>query len=853
MGDERPASASPPRARHDDEAGMYATSGQGSESVKVVARVRPTNPMELERGGERCIDVLDTNNVTLRDADRAHDFRFDHVFDDYCDQHTVYETIARPMVDGVLNGFHGAILAYGQTGSGKTYTMQGPSVEDMPDAEAARGARGLIPRMLDDLFDRMEGFDAVEFDVRASFIEIYNEHMYDCITPKATLRMYEDSRRGLLITGATEVPVKSASAAQEVYAGGIVNRKTFETKMNAESSRSHAVFLLTVARQEMARNVTKFSQLYLVDLAGSEKVWKTGAEGDRLEEAKYINKSLLALGNVIAKLSTKEKPAHVPYRDSKLTRLLQNSLGGNSRTCLCINLSPNSFNSQETLSTLRFGDRTQRIQNKATVNEVLGLEELESVLAEAHAKIAINNARIEKLNYEYDQFMELFHYMGMSDADIASMVRRKPRGAPDASKAVAVSAAPGAPRAPAGTAKGGAGGGSDDRAESSSGALAVHGTPAIAASHVGAAHHVAPPAPSDAAATARKGSRGQRDLSIPPRRSDLDSDVKVGEDMLTPDRLAAETSKMKLAEVSADVDFAVSAMVESGSSESSGEDTDDDDNGGSAVASDEHASKANQPQGSLSPHSTGSRASSRRSRSDSRDSTGSKRRKGKKRRSGTKKGRSGGSRHRSSSRKKINSFLSRLSSDLSQRQVREAQAKEAAAEEFSHAPTLVARPPRVPASKPFVARMAADATERLEKVRAARRAAGWLDARRDDQVDDRPSTAPAVDGRRSHRRDSETNSGVAHAAQTGTALRHTESYRVAGVHATGGGSSLLGITGIGASPAPSTVDKSAASHSGAAQTYTRYFDPAQNAFYYHCAATGSTTWTAPSTAVIVDG
>eukprot|EP00753_Platysulcus_tardus_P006907 PLAT14686.1.p1 GENE.PLAT14686.1~~PLAT14686.1.p1 ORF type:complete len:471 (+),score=174.21 PLAT14686.1:197-1609(+) len=184
--------------------------------------------------------------------------------------------------------------------------------------------------------------------------------------------------------------------------------------MNRQSSRGHAVFLLTIAKMSRTSSVTKYSQLYMVDLAGSEKVWKTGADGKRLDEAKYINKSLLALGNVIAKLS--EQAPHVPYRDSKLTRLLQNSLGGNARTCLCVTLSPSEWNAQESLSALRFGQSSRRIRNQLRVNEVMGIAELEALLADTIRKSKKNESDISRLEAELAEFESFFSFMDVSAA-----------------------------------------------------------------------------------------------------------------------------------------------------------------------------------------------------------------------------------------------------------------------------------------------------------------------------------------------------------------------------------------------------------------------------------------------------
>jgi kinesin family protein 5 len=253
---------------------------------------------------------------------------------------------------------------------------------------------GIIPRMFKHLFQRLKASGA-KFDVRCTCVEIYNERVFDLITfGKGGVDIWEDDSKGLTLTGATEVPVFTAPAALMLFREAIKNRKTYETKMNAVSSRSHCVFILTIAKQAPGETATTFCQLYLADLAGSERVWKTGAAGARLDEAKYINKSLLSLGLVIGALAEKDKAKHVPYRDSKLTRLLQNSLGGNSRTVLIVTLSPSAWNVAESLGTLRFGALSSRIQNTAVANKVVSEHQLTDMISVAREKRARNDGEL---------------------------------------------------------------------------------------------------------------------------------------------------------------------------------------------------------------------------------------------------------------------------------------------------------------------------------------------------------------------------------------------------------------------------------------------------------------------------
>eukprot|EP01097_Dermamoeba_algensis_P002894 TRINITY_DN2150_c0_g1_i5.p1 TRINITY_DN2150_c0_g1~~TRINITY_DN2150_c0_g1_i5.p1 ORF type:complete len:365 (-),score=85.45 TRINITY_DN2150_c0_g1_i5:1286-2263(-) len=252
-----------------------------------------------------------------------------------------------------------------------------------------REAQGICPRMITEIFDSIAKSDpTLEFVVKVSFIEIYMEKIRDLLNPKLdNLKIREDKVKGIWVEGQTEQYVANETEVMNLMKLGSQNRAIAETKMNQESSRSHSLFIVTISQRNTKTETTKIGRLYLVDLAGSEKVAKTGASGTTLDEAKQINKSLSALGNVINAL-TDGKSMHIPYRDSKLTRVLQESLGGNSRTTLIINCSPSSFNEGETLSTLRFGMRAKSIKNKPKVNQELSVAELKILLARANEEIA---------------------------------------------------------------------------------------------------------------------------------------------------------------------------------------------------------------------------------------------------------------------------------------------------------------------------------------------------------------------------------------------------------------------------------------------------------------------------------
>ena len=255
---------------------------------------------------------------------------------------------------------------------------------DIDDEEA----KGIIPRIVEQIFASiLTSPGNIEYTVRVSYMEIYMEKIRDLLAPQNdNLPVHEEKSRGVYVKGLLEIYVSSVQEVYEVMRRGGAARATAATNMNQESSRSHSIFVLTITQKNVETGSAKSGQLFLVDLAGSEKVGKTGASGQTLEEAKKINKSLSALGMVINSL-TDGKSTHIPYRDSKLTRILQESLGGNSRTTLIINCSPSSYNDAETLSTLRFGVRAKAIKNKAKINAELSPAELKQLLKKAQNQV----------------------------------------------------------------------------------------------------------------------------------------------------------------------------------------------------------------------------------------------------------------------------------------------------------------------------------------------------------------------------------------------------------------------------------------------------------------------------------
>lgn len=372
----------------------------GQQNVEVCCRVRPERA-EVPQVEIRC----DSREVKLCKVDGVCDhstFAFDKVFPATTSQADVYDQSARPVIEAILEGFNGTVLAYGPTASGKTYTMEG----ELGDAQN----QGIIPRMVWTIFDGIHAAPAhVEFTVKVSIVEIYNDKIRDLLVPCArrprsdggqNLKVHEDPFRGIYVGDCTEIYV---AQEQDVFAAmrvGHAHRSVAVTNVNEHSSRSHLIFMLTVEQKDTLAQTIKVGKLHLVDLAGAESVAKSGVLGERLDEAKNINKSLSALGNVIHALTDKRAGGlvgHVPYRDSKLTRVLQESLGGNAKTSLIVTVSPVVYSLASTLTSLRFGCRAKLIRNTANVNEVLSAEQLQVLLKRRDDRCMRYRTRVAEL------------------------------------------------------------------------------------------------------------------------------------------------------------------------------------------------------------------------------------------------------------------------------------------------------------------------------------------------------------------------------------------------------------------------------------------------------------------------
>ncbi|KAM5255869.1 LOW QUALITY PROTEIN: centromere-associated protein E [Ctenodactylus gundi] len=339
-------------------------------AVAVCVRVRPLNSREEELG-EATQVCWKTDNNAVYQVDGSKSFNFDRVFHSHETTKNVYEEIAVPIIDSAIQGYNGTIFAYGQTASGKTHTMMG-----------SEDCLGVIPRAIHDIFQKIKKFPDREFLLRVSYMEIYNETITDLLCNSQKMKpliIREDINRNVYVADLTEEVVYTSEMALNWITKGEKNRHYGITKMNQRSSRSHTIFRMILESREKGEpsnceGSIKVSHLNLVDLAGSERAAQTGAEGVRLKEGCNINRSLFILGQVIKKLSDGQIGGFINYRDSKLTRILQNSLGGNAKTRIICTITPVSFD--ETLTTLQFASTAKYMQNTPYVNEVSSDEAL---------------------------------------------------------------------------------------------------------------------------------------------------------------------------------------------------------------------------------------------------------------------------------------------------------------------------------------------------------------------------------------------------------------------------------------------------------------------------------------------
>ncbi|KAF1328891.1 Kinesin family member 4 isoform 2 putati, partial [Globisporangium splendens] len=349
-----------------------------SSNIQVAVRVRPLSANEQVQGSEPCVSVAGSH--VLLGGDTGKQFEFDAVFPVDVEQQFVYESLIAPLLDRFFDGYNATVFTYGQTGSGKTFTMGNEFKLSVASAD-----RGIVPRVMDDIFRTVVNApESKNIIVKVSYLEILNEEIYDLLSDasnngsasaSAGLAVRDEGKRGIVVTGLSEHQVESITEVASLLQAGALQRATASTTMNAQSSRSHAICTLTMEQHDTVNEgvEARYSKFHLVDLAGSERAKRTNAEGARFKEGVNINRGLLSLGNVINALSgrsrTNSSSIHIPYRDSKLTRLLQDSLGGNSKTLMIACVSPADINFEETSNTLRYASRARNIENKAVVNK----------------------------------------------------------------------------------------------------------------------------------------------------------------------------------------------------------------------------------------------------------------------------------------------------------------------------------------------------------------------------------------------------------------------------------------------------------------------------------------------------
>ncbi|XP_031565280.1 kinesin-like protein KIF6 isoform X2 [Actinia tenebrosa] len=375
------------------------------QGIKIYARVKPTKiktaPYEIyNEEDSACVTFSVPKDLAegfINNKKEEYKFRFSRVFDQQCTQDEIFDNVAKGVIDNVLEGYNGTVFAYGQTGSGKTFTITG-GAERYSD-------RGLIPRILSYLFEYCEKNSETVYTIHISYLEIYNESGYDLLDPKhqaskledlPKVSLLEDSEGSFHLKNLSMHHASNEEEALNFLFLGDTNRMIAETPMNQASTRSHCVFTIHISSREPARATIKRAKLHLVDLAGSERVGKTGVGGILLKEAKYINLSLHYLEQVIVALSEKSR-SHIPYRNSMLTSVLRDSLGGNCMTTMIATCAVDKKNLDESISTCKFAQRVAMIKNDALLNEEIDpklmIAQLKREVQQLKAELAISTGQ----------------------------------------------------------------------------------------------------------------------------------------------------------------------------------------------------------------------------------------------------------------------------------------------------------------------------------------------------------------------------------------------------------------------------------------------------------------------------
>ncbi|XP_031248596.1 kinesin-like protein KIN-4C isoform X2 [Pistacia vera] len=428
---------------------MDSEAKDSSQCVRVAVNIRPLITSELLNGCTDCITLVPgVPQVQIG----SHAFTYDYVYGNTAvPSSKIYDDCVAPLVDALFHGYNATVLAYGQTGSGKTYTMG-------TNYSGEGSSFGIIPKVMENIFERVEADkESTEFLIRVSFIEIFKEEVFDLldsnlpnlnkgdwssvakpvVPSRAPIQIRETVNGGITLAGVTEAEVRTKEEMASYISRGSLARATGSTNMNSQSSRSHAIFTVTMEQKKINYGQNRViaddigddifcAKLHLVDLAGSERAKRTGADAMRLKEGIHINKGLLALGNVISALGDEKKRkegGHVPYRDSKLTRLLQDSLGGNSKTVMIACVSPADTNAEETLNTLKYANRARNIQNKAVINRdpmAAQMQRMRSQIEQLQAELLFYRG---DLSSPYDDLQILKHKVSLLEASNSELQR----------------------------------------------------------------------------------------------------------------------------------------------------------------------------------------------------------------------------------------------------------------------------------------------------------------------------------------------------------------------------------------------------------------------------------------------